>query len=122
MFFILIKGMNAGAVFPLKKDGFTTGGRGKECDIQVLDLKVSRYHFQVEEKDGSFCIKDLGSTNKTYVNKNLAKDSQKLEIGDTVEIGDTIFLFTDQKQMPINSVEDFNRIKVNQTMRIDLPK
>lgn len=121
MFLIMIKGANPGGILLLKKDGVTVAGRAKECDIQLLDVMVSRRHFQIEERSGSFYIKDLGSTNKTYLNKNTLDAEQCLKIGDVIEIGDTALLFTDQKEISVNSVEDYNKIKINQTMRIDLP-
>jgi len=121
MFLVVIKGTNPGAVVILKRNGIMVAGRSKECDIQLLDSLVSRKHFQIEEKENNFYIKDMGSTNKTFVNKKPLTSEQKIEIGDVIEAGDTALLFTDQKEIPIKSVEDFNKIRINQTMRIDLP-
>jgi pSer/pThr/pTyr-binding forkhead associated (FHA) protein len=121
MFLVVIKGSNPGAIIILTKTGGMVAGRSKECEIQILDSLVSRKHFQVEARENSFYIKDLGSTNKTFVNKKPLSGEQKMELGDVVELGDTALLFTDQKEIPIKSVEDFNKIRINQTMRIDLP-
>jgi hypothetical protein len=43
-------------------------GRGKECDLQVLETQVSRNHLRVELADGRWTLKDLGSANGSWVN------------------------------------------------------
>lgn len=121
MFIIIIKGTNIGAIFPLNKIGIVIIGRGKECNIRILDPKVSRAHCQIEGKDSGFYIKDLGSTNKTFVNKEIIDTEKKLEINTTIDIGDTTLFFSDQKEIPIKSVEDYDKIRINQTMRFNLP-
>lgn len=118
----MVKGSKIGFIFPLDREGIFVIGRGEECNIKILDLMVSRKHCQVERtKNNNFYIKDLKSTNKTYVNKKVVEDIVELKVGDMVEIGDTALLFTDQKDIPIKSVADFEKLRVNQTMRIDLP-
>lgn len=121
MFLIVIKGTNIGSTFPLNKRGPIIIGRGKECDIRVLDLLVSRRHCQIEERQNNFYIKDLISTNKTVVNKRVIEDEERLKIGDLVEIGDTVLLFTDQKEISIKSVQDYDKIRESKTRPFDLP-
>lgn len=122
MFIIVIKGTKIGAVYPLDKEGIFIIGRGEDNDIQILDSKVSRKHCQIEKtRSNNFYIKDLNSTNKTFVNKTIVEDIVELRIGDIIGIGDSILVFTDQKDLPIKSVEDFRKLRIDQTMRIDLP-
>lgn len=122
MFLIVIKGTRIGTIYPLDREGIFIIGRGEENDIQILDLKVSRKHCQIEKtRNNNYYIKDLMSTNKTFVNKIIIEEITELKIGNIIEIGDTILLFTDQKEIPIKSVEDFQKMKIDQTMRIDLP-
>lgn len=45
----------------------TTIGRALDNDIVVADSRVSRYHAHVEVLDGGFRIRDLASTNGTFV-------------------------------------------------------
>lgn len=120
MFLIIIKGANVGSIFPLDKAGPIVIGRGKESDFQILDLMVSRTHCEIEKRDNGFYIKDLNSTNKTYVNEKVIEGIPKLEVGDIIGIGDTLLLFTDQKEIAIKSVEDYARMRMKQTGRIDL--
>ena len=121
MFLIIIKGLNVGNVFPIDKIGPMVIGREKECDIRILDLMMSRKHCQVEKRNDNFYIKDLGSTNKTFVNKNPVDSETELKFGDLIEVGGTTFLFTNQKDIPIKSVEDYNKLRISQTMRFHLP-
>lgn len=48
--------------------GTFTVGRGKECDVQVLDTLVSRSHLRVERDAGGWRLVDLGSANGTWSN------------------------------------------------------
>lgn len=122
MFIIVIKGTKIGAVYPLDKEGIFIIGRGEDNNIQILDSKVSRKHCQIEKtRSNNFYIKDLNSTNKTFVNKRIVDDIIELKIGDIIGIGDSVLVFTDQKDLPVKSVEDFRKLRIDQTMRIDLP-
>lgn len=122
MFLIMIKGTKIGTVFPLDREGIYVIGRGEECDVKILDPMVSRRHCQIEgTRNNNFYIKDLKSTNKTFVNKRVIEDLVELKAGDMIGIGDTVLLFTDQKDIPIKSVADFEKLRIDQTMRIDLP-
>lgn len=118
MFIVIIKGTNIGAVFALNKNDLTIIGRGAECDIRILDLMVSRRHCHIEWKEKNFYIKDLESTNRTFLNKKEIPGEQKLEPGDTIKIGDTILLFTDKEEVPIKSVEEYKKIRMSKTRQI----
>jgi len=86
---------------PLGKRFFLTGepqaiGRGSECEIPILDGSLSRKHAQVFKKGvGRYCIKDLGSTNGTFVNnrKLLPGKTREIKHGDTLKVGNVIFKF-----------------------------
>lgn len=118
---IVIKGANVGKIFPLDREGIFIIGRSKECDFQILDMMVSRRHFQIERtRDNIFYIEDLGSTNKTYVNGVVIEGKTELKEGDNIMIGGSVLLFTDRKEITIRSVADFETLRKKQTMRIDL--
>lgn len=118
MFIIIIKGTNVGTVYPLSKSDFTVIGRGEESDIRILDIMISRRHCQIEWKKNSFYIKDLSSTNKTFINKKLIQEAAKLEPGDTIYIGNTILLFTDKEEIPIKSIEEYKIMRMGKTRPI----
>ena len=68
-------------------------GRAKDCDIIIDDPIVSRKHAEVSCEGGSYFIRDLESRNGTFVNDEEVKVQRKLEEGDRIQIGNTIFSF-----------------------------
>jgi len=67
-------------------------GRGTENDVVLHSDSVSRRHARIEVRGGAYHLVDLHSTNGTYVNDELV-DSQRLDRGDQIKIGDTILKF-----------------------------
>jgi len=69
-----------------------TIGRSPDADITLYDERSSRLHCGVRLWDGDFYIKDLKSRNGTIVNGRPI-DVTKLEPGDTIRVGSTVFVF-----------------------------
>ena len=55
-------------------------GRGKSCDIQVEDSRVSTMHFALERIGNRIYITDLKSTNGSSVNKVKLQPGQRIEV------------------------------------------
>lgn len=121
MFLVVIKGSNAGSTYALDKQGISIVGRGRGCDIRILDLMVSRKHCQLANKEDGYYIKDLNSTNKTIVNRQVVNGEQKLKIDDLIEVGNTVLFFTNQKKMGINNLQEYEKIIMKQTREINIP-
>ena len=71
-------------------------GRGEHNDVVMdSDPLVSRKHAVIERGSDKCTIKDLGSTNGTYVNGNPLKVDEvlKLKAGDVIKVGHTEFTF-----------------------------
>ncbi|MCP5048781.1 MAG: GGDEF domain-containing protein [bacterium] len=68
-------------------------GRDKDNDIQVDDSKISKIHFEINIVKANnldqVVIKDMDSTNGTYVNDKLIRQ-RVLESGDKITIGQTV--------------------------------
>lgn len=60
---------------------------GREGDIVIQDATVSRKHAQITKQDNSVFIKDLGSSNGTYINGMKIENERELHSGDTVQFG-----------------------------------
>jgi hypothetical protein len=88
---VVIKGFNKGAEFPLEADRITIG-RGEENGIILNIAEVSRIHAELTKAEEGFMIKDLGSTNGTYVDKKKVGKKYLLKPGDTVMLGDAIYM------------------------------
>ncbi len=65
----------------------TTIGRGRDCDIVLLDERVSRQHTEIYFDGESFLVSDLGSFNGTSLNGEVIGDTRSLEHGDQLQIG-----------------------------------
>jgi len=75
--------------FPLKQ-GKTIIGRKETCDYRIPLNEVSREHCQFELSDKGVAVRDLNSSNGTYVNnKRIAE--VKLKPGDHVVVGPVVF-------------------------------
>src|SRR5215471_3095351 len=63
-------------------------GRGPDNLISLEDdSNVSRYHAEIEKRDDSFFILDLGSSNGTTVNDLVVEFERRLRDGDSISIG-----------------------------------
>nr|WP_228372949.1 FHA domain-containing protein [Demequina subtropica] len=82
---IVHHGPNLGARFLLDVD-VTTVGRSVSSDIFLDDVTVSREHAQFIRDGHDFYVRDHGSLNGTYVNRENVSE-RKLEAGDEVQIG-----------------------------------
>lgn len=75
--------------FPVKKP-VTTLGRGEICDLQIPLENVSRTHCEISVSDDEVKVKDLASSNGTYVNNKRINESP-LKAGDRLVIGPIVF-------------------------------
>lgn len=82
---IALSGPNADARFLLNAD-VTNAGRHARADVFLDDFTVSRRHAQFLREGNMFTVRDSGSLNGTYVNKQRI-DSAVLKDGDEVQIG-----------------------------------
>jgi len=88
---IVIYGEDLGRRVPLGTEP-TVLGRSSKCDVQVDQESVSRNHCRVSFNGKTYSMRDLGSTNGTYVNDELI-DAINLRDGDQIKVGRTIMKF-----------------------------
>jgi two-component system cell cycle response regulator len=89
---VVIYGLDLGRKYDLAKSE-TVVGRASKADICVDQESVSRNHACITNTKKGVRIRDLGSTNGTFVNDGLVEGEQELRNGDLVKIGRTIFKF-----------------------------
>ena len=82
---VMQRGPSSGARFLLDGER-TTAGRSTEADIFLDDVTVSRKHAEFVREGQQFWVRDVGSLNGTYVNRNRI-DQVVLRAGDEVQIG-----------------------------------
>ena len=88
---VVRRGPNAGARFLLDHD-VTTSGRHPDSDIFLDDVTVSRRHAEFYRQGARFTVRDVGSLNGTYVNRERIEEAE-LTGGDEVQIGKFRLLF-----------------------------
>ncbi|MBT2212241.1 MULTISPECIES: FHA domain-containing protein [Actinomadura] len=93
---VVKRGPNAGSRFLLDKDQ-TSAGRHPESDIFLDDVTVSRRHAEFARQGGVFSVRDVGSLNGTYVNRQRI-DQAGLSGGDEVQIGKFRLVFLTNPQ------------------------
>jgi hypothetical protein len=79
------RGPNAGSRFLLDSD-LTLVGRHPDSDIFLDDVTVSRRHAEFYRERGRFTVRDVGSLNGTYVNRERIEEAS-LNQGDEVQVG-----------------------------------
>jgi pSer/pThr/pTyr-binding forkhead associated (FHA) protein len=62
-------------------------GRGHDCDISILDERVSRQHVEIYFDGDAYLVSDLGSFNGTILNGETLGDTRPLKDGDQLQIG-----------------------------------
>jgi len=82
---VVRRGPNAGSRFLLDKD-LTTAGRHPDSDIFLDDVTVSRRHAEFGREGGRFVVRDVGSLNGTYLNRERIEQAA-LAGGDEVQVG-----------------------------------
>ena len=82
---VVRRGPNSGSRFLLDSD-VTTAGRHPASDIFLDDVTVSRRHAEFVPVGEGFSVRDVGSLNGSYVNRERIDDAA-LSGGDEVQIG-----------------------------------
>jgi pSer/pThr/pTyr-binding forkhead associated (FHA) protein len=84
----------AGRRFALS-DGVATLGRSQSCDIYIPDRRTSRRHAEMRWDGECTTLRDLGSTNGTFLNGRRIDGPETLRDGDEIGIGSAVFTFHD---------------------------
>jgi len=66
-------------------------GRSNECKLRVPLASVSRQHCELVEDDDELVVRDLKSSNGTFVNRERVK-SRELLPGDLLAVGPVVFV------------------------------
>jgi pSer/pThr/pTyr-binding forkhead associated (FHA) protein len=86
------------------KPGLNFLGRGASNDFKLEDPSVSGSHCQIVIDNGAAVIKDMGSTNGTYVNRAKVQES-RLESGQPLRLGSLDMIFYTDGPDAVTTVE-----------------
>ena len=113
---VIIYGDELGKMYKLNTTSAVIG-RSSKCDIQVDQESISRNHSKIVNTGKSILIRDLGSTNGTYVNDEPVEE-YVLRDGDLIKVGRTIFKFLSAGNIEHAYHEEMHRLAtINQSVR-----
>lgn len=85
-------------------------GREEGCDLRIPLAAVSRKHAELRAGSGGLVIRDLGSSNGTYVNREAVEGERSLSAGDLVAIGPVVLVVRlDGEPSDVDIVESLAR-------------
>jgi predicted component of type VI protein secretion system len=87
---VLVQEDGAKKPVPMRKSRLVVG-RKPECAIRIPVASVSREHCEVVQEGDSLTVRDLGSSNGTYVNRERVQEA-KLKAGDILAVGPAVFV------------------------------
>ncbi|MDP4715748.1 MAG: FHA domain-containing protein [Candidatus Nanopelagicales bacterium] len=88
---VVRRGMNEGVSYLLTGD-VVTAGREPDSDLFLDDVTVSRRHADMRRMADGWLLRDVGSLNGTYVNRQRIEEVA-LVAGDEVQIGKYRFVY-----------------------------
>lgn len=88
---VVVDGPNRGKKLTLNKNLIKIGKR-ETNDLVIIDKTVSREHVEIEYAADSFLLRDLDSTNGTFLNGSRVKEAY-LSPGDLIKCGNTTLEF-----------------------------
>jgi diguanylate cyclase (GGDEF)-like protein len=89
-----------------------TMGRSADCDFRLLNRAISRLHCRVWRDNSGFWVRDLNSTNKTYLNDRPVVEA-RLKDGDFITVGGIVVQFTQEKDVDHAAQSEFFDLVTN---------
>src|SRR5690348_17349293 len=89
---VVISGKPLGKSFFLTKESMVLG-RDLSADISIGETSISRRHTEFTLTANGISVKDLGSTNGTFVNDQKVTETKAINDGDLIRCGNTILKF-----------------------------
>ena len=90
-------------VFPVVGKA-TILGRRPDCDLCIPLQVVSRRHCQLSQDDGLLKIRDLSSSNGTFLNGEKIDEEALAKPGDSLQVGPLAFTIQIDGQPPQNEI------------------
>ena len=87
----VVQGQSAGTELRLTKS-ITGMGRDAQNDLVIDDVRVSNFHMAIFHASDEFRIRDLGSTNGTFLNGSQVTE-YSLHHGDWIQVGGCVIRF-----------------------------
>jgi pSer/pThr/pTyr-binding forkhead associated (FHA) protein len=86
---VVLLNEQGGKVATHRLSGTLQIGRAPSCHIRPEDNYISELHARISERNGSWLVEDLGSTNGTYLNQQKVTAPTEISPGDRIRVGKT---------------------------------
>ena len=77
-----------------------TIGRHSECDLTILDGRLSREHVRIERREDEFIVSDSGSSNGTTLNGVRLSAPAEVTNEDRLDLGGVVIILEVEKDAP----------------------
>jgi pSer/pThr/pTyr-binding forkhead associated (FHA) protein len=106
--------------FSQPQNVWTIGRDSRRVNLPIRDRRLSRYHASIEyvAREG-FYLRDLGSSNGSYVNGEVVRHHALLSDGDQVRLGSLTFTFFATRN--VHPLEELAPDVLNQVSLGDIP-
>ncbi len=94
--FIVMHGQDRGESFVIQTSPLVLGS-GTDCELQLTDPTVSRRHMEIRLSEGGLLLRDLGSTNGSFV-KGARFRELELGYGTEIQVGQTLLKYVPDEQ------------------------
>jgi two-component system, NtrC family, sensor kinase len=88
---LVLQGPDKGRRFELPDAPVLIGRESRQ--LPITDNTVSRRHAELLPDDGNWILKDMGSSNGSYVNGTRVNNRYSLKLGDQIRVGRTLMVF-----------------------------
>ena len=105
-FLRIVGGTSNGQEIPVTSSKISLG-RGEEADYRLKSELVSRSHCEIQVLSEEVVIADLNSRNGTFVNGVRLEGRQSIKPGDSLRIGNMLFVLTERSATGVEAKESF---------------
>lgn len=98
---VVAVGNHKGKVIPISVPKFLIG-REPDCQLRPAAAAISKHHCAVFIKDGKVVLKDLESTNGTFVNDQQITGEVEVKAGDNITVGPLHFTLAIDGVVPVD--------------------
>ena len=118
----VVNGKKAGATYLVFKSPYIIG-RHDQADLKICNPQVSVYHCSIVIKGNEVWVRDMDSTNGTFINNERVDSEQRLVIGDQLQVGPAVFEVLQEATgvVPEEHHEDYTSTLMNVPAQLQPP-
>lgn len=111
---VVVYGTRLGHLFSLRQPVMVIG-RHRDADVSLPEDAISRRHAELWNEPGQVRLRDLGSTNGTFVNHRSVEQVQ-LAHGDLIKVGGTILKFLASGNIESAYYEEIHQLTIGDAL------